>query len=70
MNRVSTGLEGLSMRFDLTVALVAWGLLRLLALLCCRLWPGGKRAPALPKPSTPQRDPTLCAGLTRTPASV
>jgi hypothetical protein len=60
-------LEGLIMRFDLTFYLFAWVLLILLALLFCRFWQGGKRAPAVPKPPKQKRDPKPFAGLMRKP---
>jgi hypothetical protein len=60
-------LEGLIMRFDLTVYLFAWVFLILLALLFCRFWQGGTRAPAEPKPPKRKRDPKPFAGLTRKP---
>jgi hypothetical protein len=55
------------MRFELTFYLFAWVLLSLLALLCCRFWQGGRRAPAVPKPPKGKREPKPFAGYTRKP---
>jgi transposase-like protein/IS1 family transposase len=60
-------MEGLIMQFDLTFYLFAWVLLILLALLFCRFWQGGQRAPAVPTPPKRKREPKPFAGYTHKP---
>ena len=55
------------MQFDLTFSLFAWVLLILLALLFCRFWQGGQRAPAVPTPPKRKREPKPFAGYTHKP---